>query len=82
MQVLVPSLGTSVGPLGPSRAVIPPAFALCQPLGLFLLSGSVPGIPLGVFRGELTIPDMDGTALIAAPPWDRTSWGPWLQGLR
>ena len=81
MQGLVPSPGTLVGPRGPPRAVIPPAFALTTPLRLFSLSGLFRGILPCIRLGELTIPDMDGVVLIAVPPSDRRSWGLWLQGL-
>ena len=47
VQGLVPSLGTLVGQVGPPRAVIPPAFALTQPVPLSFLSG-----PLPAFRGN------------------------------
>ena len=82
VQGLVPSSGTLVGHVGPPRAVIPPAFALTQPLRLFFASGLAPGIPLGIRAGESTIPDVDGAALTAAPSSDCPGWGPWLQGLR
>ena len=81
MQGLVPSPGTLVGHMGLPRAVIPPAFALTQPLGLLFLSGLGPGIQLDIRPGESVIPDVDGAALTVAPFSDRSSWGPWLQGL-
>ena len=81
MQGLVPSPGILVGQVGPPRAVIPPAFALTQPLPLCFLSGLVPGIVLRVCPGESRIFDVDGTTLIITSPRDRPSWAPCLQGL-
>ena len=82
MQGLVPSLGTLSGHVGLHRALIPAAFALTQPLQLFFASGLALGIPLGVPPGKSTTPDTDGAALIAAAPFYRPSWEPWLQGQR
>ena len=81
MHGLVPSLGTFVGHMGPPRAITPLAFALTRQLRLLFNSGPAPGIPLGMRLGKLTIPDVDGAGLTAAPSWDRPGWGLWLQGL-
>ena len=82
MQGLVPSPGPLIRHVGPSRAVIPPAFALTHSLRLFFPSGPARGTPLGIRPGESTIPAVDGAALTAAAYYDCRGWGPWLQGLR
>ena len=76
MHELVPLAGTLLRHVGPPSAVIPPAFALTQPLPLLFLSGLAPGIVLDKCPRKSTLPDVDGVALIAAP-----HWGPWLAGL-
>ena len=82
MQGLVPSPETLMRHVGPSRAVVPPAFAVNQPLQLLFTSSLAPGIPLRVRPGESTIPDVDRAVLTAAPSSHRPGPGPWLQWLR
>ena len=59
-----------------------PSLALTLQLRLYLVFGAGKGLPLGTIPLCSLSPDWDGVALPATPSCDRTSWGPWLQGLR